>query len=141
MTEFKCNAIAPSLLDKELALFLNAKSLLDKDLALLLNSWRQELFINPFDQYTSDKLKKDREIVLKTVQENYKSLKFAIKELKNDKEILLKAVQQDKIPLKTKQVYKVRDYETKALNKRFHCTKKSQYYNTNALNQRYQKKY
>jgi hypothetical protein len=50
MTEFKCNAIAPSLLDKELALFLNAKSLLDKDLALLLNSWRQELFINPFDQ-------------------------------------------------------------------------------------------
>jgi hypothetical protein len=60
--------------------------------------------------------------------------------LKKDSEIVLKLAKQDNIPLKTKQVYKVRDYETKALNKRFHCTKKSQY-NTNALNQHYQKKY
>lgn len=72
-------------------------------------------------------------------------------ELRTDIEIVLKLVEQDNIPLQlrslksehkvsTKPAYKIRDYETKALNKRFHPTKKSQY-NTNALNQRYQKKY
>ena len=82
-------------------------------------------------------LKKDREIVLKLAkQDNIPSMK-----LRDDREIVLAAVQQDKIPLKTKLAYKIRDHETKALNKRFHRTNKSQYYNTNALNQRYQKKY
>ena len=76
---------------------------------------------------------------------------FASEEFKRDEEIVLKLVEQDNIPLQlrslksehkvsTKPAYKIRDYETKALNKRFHPTKKSQY-NTNALNQRYQKKY
>jgi hypothetical protein len=73
------------------------------------------------------------------------ALQYASYELKKDSETVLKLAKQDNIPLKTKQVYtklarNVRDYETKALNKRFHCTKKSQY-NTNALNQRNQKKY
>ena len=66
---------------------------------------------------------------------------FPSMKLRDDREIVLAAVQQDKIPLKTKLAYKIRDHETKALNKRFHRTNKSQYYNTNALNQRYQKKY
>jgi hypothetical protein len=76
---------------------------------------------------------------------------FTSKELRADREVVLAAVQLDNIQEKevlanvqhkayTKQAYKVRDHETKALNKRFHCTKKSQY-NTNALNQRYIKKY
>ena len=87
-------------------------------------------------------LKKDSEIVLKLAkQDNIEFDHFTSMELKGNKEIVLAAVQQDKIPLKTKLAYKIRDHETKALNKRFHCTKKSQYYNTNALNQRYQKKY
>ena len=72
-------------------------------------------------------------------------------ELRDDRDVVLKLVKQDNIPLQlrslksehkvsTKSAYKVRDYETKALRKRFHPTKKPQY-NTNALNQRYQKKY
>ena len=72
-------------------------------------------------------------------------------ELEDDREIILVAVQQDKIPLQlrslksehkasTKLARKARDHKTKALNKRFRRTNKSQY-NTNALNQRYQKKY
>jgi hypothetical protein len=76
---------------------------------------------------------------------------FTSKKLRADREVVLAAVQLDNIQEKevlanvqhkayTKQAYKVRDHETKALNKRFHCTKKSQY-NTNALNQRYIKKY
>jgi hypothetical protein len=82
---------------------------------------------------------------------DYIPLNFASEKLRADREIVLKLVEQDNIPLQlrslksehkvsTKSPYKIRDYETKALNKRFHPTKKSQY-NTNALNQRYQKKY
>ena len=77
---------------------------------------------------------------------------FTSKKLRADREVVLAAVQLDNIQEKevlanvqhkayTKQAYKVRDHETKALNKRFHRTNKSQYYNTNALNQRYLKKY
>ena len=82
------------------------------------------------------------DVVLKDVQQNdIQFNNFPSMKLKENKEIVLAAVQQDKIPLKTKLAYKIRDHETKALNKRFHRTNKSQYYNTNALNQRYLKKY
>jgi hypothetical protein len=95
-------------------------------------------------------LRADIEILLKVVQQNDIQFNdFPSMELRDDREIVLVAVQQDKIPLvavqqdkiplKTKQAYKVRDHETKELRKRFR-TNKSQY-NTNALNQRYQKKY
>ena len=72
--------------------------------------------------------------------------------LKKDSEIVLKLAKQDNIQEKevlaavqhkayTKLARNARKQETKALNERFHRTNKSQYYNTNALKQRYQKKY
>ena len=105
-----------------------------------------------FNHFASMKLRADREILLKVVQGNYIKLNhFPSMELQDDTDVVLKLVKQDNIPLQlrslksehkvsTKQAYKVRDHETKALNKRFHPTNKSQY-NTNVLNQRYQKKY
>ena len=88
---------------------------------------------NKLHKFTSRKL----EVVLADVQQDGDTLSFASEKLRVDKEVVLAAVQHKAY---TKQAYKVRDHETKALNKRFHCTKKSQY-NTNALNQRYIKKY
>jgi hypothetical protein len=103
-------------------------------------------------RFATKELRADREILLKVVQGNYIKLNhFPSMELQDDTDVVLKLVKQDNIPLQlrslksehkvsTKQAYKVRDHETKALNKRFHPTNKSQY-NTNVLNQRYQKKY
>jgi hypothetical protein len=154
MTEFKCIDIT-SLSDRKILL------------SILLNSLnRQYPFINPFINPKENFLKRDNDIVLKVVEQK-KDIVLKVVEQKKDivlkvveqkKDIVLKVVEQKKdIVLKvfqeeevlaavqhkayTKLARNARKQETKTLNERFHRTNKSQYYNTNALKQRYQKKY
>ena len=143
MTEFKCIDIT-SLSDRKILL------------SILLNSLnRQYPFINPFINPKENFLKRDNDIVLKVVEQK-KDIVLKVVEQKKDivlkvveqkKDIVLKVFQEEEVlaavqhKAYTKLARNARKQETKTLNERFHRTNKSQYYNTNALKQRYQKKY
>jgi hypothetical protein len=143
MTEFKSIDIT-SLSDRKILL------------SILLNSLnRQYPFINPFINPKENFLKRDNDIVLKVVEQK-KDIVLKVVEQKKDivlkvveqkKDIVLKVFQEEEVlaavqhKAYTKLARNARKQETKTLNERFHRTNKSQYYNTNALKQRYQKKY
>ena len=132
MTEFKCIDIT-SLSDRKILL------------SILLNSLnRQYPFINPFINPKENFLKRDNDIVLKVVEQKKD---IVLKVVEQKKDIVLKVFQEEEVlaavqhKAYTKLARNARKQETKTLNERFHRTNKSQYYNTNALKQRYQKKY